>query len=278
MNSTHKTSFFAFLTVLLLIWPSSISASHKPLVPLPSVFDFSKGDGWAGALGLGIEYETAYDGSDEYEFEVDPIGAVHYRQGRNLYFWEGMELGMRRRTNEKTMLQLNLRYESGRERDDSEDGRLNGLNEPDSELVGVIEMRRSLDKNWRNWFAFRYMGGNSDFGSLGVIAFGHRFDNRTDGTGTEAFVFSTFGDSDFMNRDFGVTQPESVRSGLPATTLDSGYRSTGLTVVNRRQVRHKNQIITQLELEFYGGEIADSPISRNDYEAELSVSYVWHFW
>lgn len=38
-----------------------------PLVPLPSIFDFTGGSGWGVALGLGAEYETAYDGSDEYE-------------------------------------------------------------------------------------------------------------------------------------------------------------------------------------------------------------------
>ena len=46
------------------------------LVPLPSVDDFTRGnDGWSIGLGLGVEYESAYEGSDEFEFEVDPAGA-----------------------------------------------------------------------------------------------------------------------------------------------------------------------------------------------------------
>jgi hypothetical protein len=47
------------------------------LVPLPSVVDFTKGnDGWAFGLGLGVEYESAYEGSDEYDFEVQPAGVA----------------------------------------------------------------------------------------------------------------------------------------------------------------------------------------------------------
>jgi len=41
--------------------------TNTALVPLPSLDDFTKGnDGWAFGLGLGIEYETAYEGSDEW--------------------------------------------------------------------------------------------------------------------------------------------------------------------------------------------------------------------
>ena len=47
-----------------------------PLVPLPSVSDFTGGGGWGVALGTGIEYESAYDGSDDYELEFDPAGAI----------------------------------------------------------------------------------------------------------------------------------------------------------------------------------------------------------
>jgi hypothetical protein len=47
-----------------------------PLFPLPFTPDFTRGGGWGFAVGVGVEYENAYDGSDEYEFEVDPALAV----------------------------------------------------------------------------------------------------------------------------------------------------------------------------------------------------------
>ena len=66
------------------------------LVPLPSVEDFTWGnDGWAFGLGLSVEYEAAYEGSDEYDFEVDPAGAVQWRRGDDIFYWAGEALGWR---------------------------------------------------------------------------------------------------------------------------------------------------------------------------------------
>src|SRR5690554_7691450 len=39
--------------------------TRTPLVPLPSVVDFTDGDGWGVGLGLGVEYETTYEGSED---------------------------------------------------------------------------------------------------------------------------------------------------------------------------------------------------------------------
>jgi outer membrane scaffolding protein for murein synthesis (MipA/OmpV family) len=249
----------------------------EALVPLPSLPDFTRGEGWGVALGVGFEYENAYDGSDEYEFEIDPAGAVQWRSGNHLFFWEGMELGWRSRMADLWLVQAAARYEGGREEDDSDDDRLDGLEDQDDQLVGVIEVRRSLDDEWRNWVAARIMAGDSNFGLLGVAAIGHRFGSKRDGTGTEAFLFTTFGTSDFINRDFGVTQAESVTSGLPATDLDGGYRSTGISLIDRRYITDHIQIAVQGGFELYSNDIQDSPIAREDYEIEIGVSLVYHF-
>ena len=77
----------------LLLWIASPATAKEqntlPLVPLPSVFDFSGGSGWGAALGVGFEYENAYDGSDEYESGVEPARGMsqegvrrRWRQGR----------------------------------------------------------------------------------------------------------------------------------------------------------------------------------------------------
>lgn len=247
------------------------------LVPLPSVSDFTRGDGWGIALGAGVEYEAAYDGSDEYEFEAEPAGAVHWRSGDHLLFWEGIELGWRGRVADQWLLQGGARYESGLEPDDSDDGRLDGIGERDSHVVGFFEARRGFGEDWRHWIGGRLMGGPSDFGWLGVLAGGHRFGDRLDGTGTEVFAFATFGTSDFINKDFGVTAADSEASGLPETDLDGGYRSVGFTLIDRRYLAEHLQLITQLGAELYSSDIQDSPIAREDFEYEVGVSLVWHF-
>ena len=249
----------------------------EALVPLPSVFDFTRGGGWGAALGAGIEYEAAYDGSDEYEVELDPAGAVQWRTGNHLLFWEGMELGWRGRLANVWLVQAGARYEDGLEPDDSEDGALDGLEERDSHLVGFLETRRSLGEEWRNWIGGRVMGGESGFGWLGVLAAGHRFGDQLDGSGTEIFAFSTFGTADFINKDFGVSAADSEASGLAETELDGGYRSTGINLIHRRYITDHIHVIAAAEAELYSSDIGDSPIARDDYEAGLELSVVWHF-
>jgi outer membrane protein len=272
---------FKILMVLCLsafvIHKTQAFENQKALVPLPSVPDFTQGVGWGVAIGVGSEYEAAYDGSDEYEFEAEPAGGVHYRSGDNLIFWEGMELGWRGLVNNKLLIQAGARYEGGLEPDDSEKGVLVGIEKRDSHLVGFLEARHSVGVEWRNWVGGRLMGGASDFGWLGVLAAGHRFGNTLDGTGTEAFLFSTFGTSEFVNKDFGVSAKDSAASGLVQTDLHGGYRSTGITIIDRRYLSKNIQFVSQAGAELYSNAITDSPIARDDYELELGVSVLWQF-
>lgn len=247
------------------------------LVPLPSVFDFTRGGGWGVALGAGVEYEAAYDGSDEYSLELDPAGAVQWRDGNHLYFWEGMELGWRGRLADVWLVQAGLRNEGGLEPDDSEDGVLDGLEERDSHLVGFLEARRSIGDNWRNWVGGRLMAGESGFGVLGVVAAGHRFGDQVDGTGTEVYVFSTFGSATFINKDFGVTAADSAASGLAQADLDGGYRSTGINLIHRRYIADHTQLIAAAEAERYNSDIGDSPIARDNHEAGVELAIVREF-
>jgi outer membrane scaffolding protein for murein synthesis (MipA/OmpV family) len=187
-----------------------------------------------------------------------------------------MELGWRGRLADVWLVQAGARYEDGLEPDDSDDGRLDGFEERDSHLVGFLELRRAFGSDWRYWLAARAMGGESDFGWLGVLAAGHRFGSGLDGNGTEIFIFSTFGTDDFVTKDFGVTAADAA-SGLPETKLDGGYRSTGLTLIDRRHLTSNIHLIAQAGAELYSSEIQDSPVARQDYETEIGLSVVYHF-
>jgi outer membrane protein len=261
--------------------PAPVAASTSPtsnsIVPLPSVLDFTGGAGFGLAVGIGVEYEGAYDGADEYEFAVEPAGAVHWRRGDSLLFWEGIEAGWRFLATERTLLQLSARYEGGREASDSDDGRLAGLRDQDSHIVGSVEVRQGLDAEWRNWIGGKALVGESDFGVLGIVAAGHRFGSAVDGTGSELFGYASFGDSAFLDKDFGITADEALSSGLRQTQLSGGFRAAGLTFVHRRTLWHRLHLIAQANVEFYGDEVRQSPIARDDFEAEASVALVWIF-
>jgi hypothetical protein len=273
-----RLSALVAMSSLLISGPAlAAEPTTEALVPLPSILDFTDGDGWGVALGASVEYENAYDGADETELEVEPAGAVHYRKGDHLFFWEGMELGWRGRLADVWLVQAGIRNEGGLEPDDSEDGNLDGILPRDSHVVGFLEVRRAVGDDWRNWVAARLMGGPSDFGVLGVVAAGRRFGQQLDGTGTELYGFMTFGTDKFINKDFGVTAADAVGSGLPVTALSGGYRSTGVQLVHRRHLTRKLHAIAQAGVEFYSSDIGDSPIARSDTEFELSLALVWRF-
>ena len=202
---------------------------------------------------------------------------MQYRDGDNLFFWEGIELGWRGLLSQKVLLQAGARYEGGLEPDDSEDGKLDGIAARDSHIVGFLEGRHAFNADWRNWVGGRIMGGASDFGWLGVIAAGHRFSDNEDGTGTEIILFSTLGNSTFINKDFGVSAEDAQASSLPETKLGGGYRSTGLTLIHRRNITQRIQLLAEAGIEYYSSEIQDSPIARQDYETEIGLSAVYRF-
>ncbi|RUO18444.1 MipA/OmpV family protein, partial [Aliidiomarina iranensis] len=93
-----KVTGLLMAVLLPALFSQTALAQEEPtaLVPLPSLDDFTRGeDGWSFGLGLGIEYESAYEGSDEFGFEPQPAGAVQWRSGDDIFFFAGEALGWR---------------------------------------------------------------------------------------------------------------------------------------------------------------------------------------
>jgi len=269
------TTIVAAITALTLTGAQAEEVA--PLFPLPFTPDFTRGSGWGIALGAGVEYENAYAGSDEYEFEVDPALAIQWRTGSHLFSWEGLELSYTTRQKDLWYFQVDLGWDGEREESDSDDGRLDGLADRDDELSVTGEVRYALDDEWRNYIGTRISVGDGDFGTKGFIYAGHRLSSRQDGGGTEIFLYATFADSNHLNWDFGVSQTEAAASGLPETDLDGGHRSTGLRLVDRRFVSEHIQIVSGLEFEYYSRDVQDSPVAREDFGLEVELGMLYHF-
>jgi len=178
---------------------------------------------------------------------------------------------------EQWYFQVDLGLDGEREEDDSDDGNLDGLEERDDELAATGEVRYFFDSEWRNYIGTRISVGNSDFGALGFLFAGHRFGARQDGGGTEVFLYSTFADCNNLNRDFGINTSEAAASGLAATDLDGGYRSSGLRVVDRRFAGMHFQIVSGFEVQLFGSDVQDSPIAREDFSVEVELGVLYHF-
>ncbi len=274
-NLTRMAMIVSAMSALTLT--AARAQEGAPLFPLPFTPDFTRGSGWGFALGLGVEAENAYPGSDEYELEVDPALAVQWRKGNHLFSWEGLELSWTTRQKDRWYIQVDLGLDGEREEGDSDKGRLDGLDERDDEFTGTLDLRYALDGLWRNYVGTRISMGDGDFGTKGFVFLGHRFDSRQDGGGTEAFFYATFGDSNHLNWEFGVSPSEATASGFAETELGGGHRSTGLRLVDRRFVGKHVQIVTGFEFEYFGSDVQDSPIAREDFAVEVELGMLYHF-
>ena len=273
-----KSLMLVMFAHVFFLQPVVAQDAKTALVPLPSINDFTRGnDGWAIALGLGVEYESAYEGSDEFEFEVDPAGAVQWRSGDDIYYWEGEALGWRGLRSDAWLLDaaVTLSFEERREESDSDDGRLDGLGDVDESTELVLQTRRALDSDWRYWLDARLI--TSSDGSLGLIGIGRRFGDQTDGTGSDLSIALVYHDSDYANLDFGIDAEQSADSGLAETDLDGGIRSIGLNYTYRYYYNKDWQIFGEALYERYSSDVQDSPIARSKYEAEVGVGFIYLF-
>ena len=246
------------------------------MVPLPSLDDFSKGeDGWSFGLGLGVEYETAYEGSDEFGLEIQPAGAVQWRSGDNIFYFAGEAIGWRGVRSENWLLEATIGFDEGREESDSDDGHLDGLGDQDEGAEFVFQARRALDADWRYWLVSRIVA--SDEGNLGLFGVGRRFGDQLDGTGSEINVVATFHDSEYANKGFGIDAGQAAASGLPQTSVSGGLRSVGIDYNYRHYVNDNWQIYGEALFEYYSSEVRESPIARSNYEAEIGVGFIYIF-
>lgn len=271
------TGLLLALCVQLIFVQAAFAQNGKTaLVPLPSVDDFSRGeDGWSLGLGLGVEYESAYEGSDELGFELQPAGGLQWRNGDDLFFFAGEALGWRGVRANHWLFEALVGFDEGRKESDSDDGHLRGLGEQDEGAELVLQARRALDHDWRYWLVGRVVTGGD--GNLGLFGIGRRFGNQIDGTGSELNLVVVVHDSDYANKGFGIDSTQAIASGLNETRLSGGLRSVGIDCNLRHYVHENWQIYGEALFEYFGSEVRDSPITRSNYEAEIGVGFIYLF-
>jgi len=273
MKKTISLIFCIYWLTFQSAWAQDNGAA---LVPLPSLDDFTKGsDGWSFGLGLGVEYETAYEGSDEFGLELQPAGAVQWRSGENIFYFAGEAFGWRGLRDDKWLLEALLGFEEGRQESDSDEGRLNGLGEQDEGFELVLQARRAFTSDWRYWLVGRVVTGGD--GNLGLFGVGRRFGDQIDGTGHEVNLVAVLHDSKYANKGFGINATQAEASGLADTTLSGGLRSIGVDYSFRHYINENWQVYGEALFEYYSSDVRNSPIARSDYETEVGVGFIYIF-
>ncbi|KMT66876.1 MipA/OmpV family protein [Catenovulum maritimum] len=268
--------YFVLSIQFCLLNTAAAQVNKSVLVPLPSVDDFTDGkNGWAFGLGLGVEYESAYEGSDEFGLEIQPAGAVQWRDGDNIYYFAGEAFGWRGLRADSWLLDALVGFEEGRAETDSDDGRLDGLGDQEEGFELVLQARRSFTSDWRYWLVSRLVIG--DEGNLGLFGIGRRFGSQSDGTGSEINLVAVFHDSEYANKGFGINPKQSAASSLVETHLSGGLRSFGIDYNYRHKINKNWQIFGEALFEYFSGPVRNSPISRSNYETEVGIGLIYVF-
>jgi hypothetical protein len=266
----------ACLVQALCSQPVFAQDSKTALVPLPSVDDFSRGkDGWSFGLGFGVEYETAYEGSDEFGLEIEPAGGLQWRSGDDVYFFAGEALGWRGVRANTWLFEAVVGFDEGRKESDSDQGHLAGLGEQEEGAELVLQARRAFAADWRYWLVGRIVTGGD--GNLALFGVGRRFGDQSDGSGSELNLVAVVHDSEYANKGFGINAAQSQASGLSETSLSGGLRSFGMNYNFRHVVNDNWQIYGEALYEYFSSEVRDSPIARSDYEAEIGIGFIYVF-
>ena len=261
------------------------------LIPLPSVMDFTRGNGFGLALGGSFEYSPAYEGANQYDRDWKGAGAVQWRRDNQMLFLEArengkdFELGWRGLLGERLFAEAGFKRVNGREPRDSKYGLLDALDSFDKTYVGYAETRMALARDWENWIGARFQTKNNKYGTFGSLSYGHRIMGEGhDGTGIEAILFVTFADGDHLNRDFGVSADEAARSAmsgvadpLTETDIGGGYRSIGAKFVFRRYLNRHWHFIGEGGAEAYHGHISNSPVTLEDRDFVGRATLLYQF-
>ncbi len=277
---SHPAAFiFAYL---LLAMSAFAEEKGRPLVPLTSISDYTKGDGWAGAVGLKMEHSSVFDGAEQVALEIKPEVAIQWRSAEHTIFlqWadiDGLELGWRGLIQDNWLMQAGARHETVLPMGDTQAANINGFPHRGSHVIGFVESRHSLAEGWGSWVSGRLSAGPASFGYRGQVALGHRFFHNLDGTGLDIILFSSFADKKNNNNYFGVTAQDSAASGLVQSDLKGGYRSTGLNLMYSNTLTANIQITVQAGIEAYSDNIRESSLVTDTPETSAAISVLRRF-
>jgi MipA family protein len=217
-------------------------------------------------IGAGGAMRPAYEGARGYEFDPTGFFSLHY-------LWvPGFGIVKNEQRAEGFSVGPSFRYV--RKRDSGDHPELRGLDSVDAafELGGRFAYQWSM---FRPWLAVRHGLGGHD----GIVAeTGLELRFRPSAV-TEFAVGprASFATGEYMKTYFGVTNAESVRSGLGVYNPGSGIKGAGVEVSGRYEFTPQWALVGMANYERLIGDVAASPLVKlgdeNQITARLGLSY-----
>jgi len=232
-----------------------------------------EGDGWTVELGLGVEREPTFAGSDDTTTEADPLINASWKQGPNLWFTTGSDIGYYRQLSERWQVGGSVGLEEGRDEDDDE--ALTGLGNIDDTTEFRLDLLYGLTRQLTVGARIMTAGAGKDE----VLFVGGRYEFDT---GNDKLELSLTGDlsyatAEHLRTEFGVTQAQAARSGYAVYQPGSGLKSVGLSLAGRYWFTNQWFGFGEISYEKFGSAGKDSPFVEQDDEAEIGLGIGYRF-
>lgn len=232
---------------------------------------------WDIRLGAGALYQPEYEGSDEYKVAPLPMVMINYRDmvflrgpmlGANVLTWQGP------RPNDKLQVGPLVRYQFGRDEDDSDD--LRGMGDIDA----AVELGGFVTYSTGPWSAgltlFRDVSGSHD-GLTAKVSAGNRLPLGPK-LMLRSEISAIWADDNYTETFFGVTAAQSARSGMRQYRAEGGFKDAGITFDLDYTLTEHWGLTGRLGYKHLLGDAADSPLvegrgSADQLSSGLFVNY-----
>ena len=261
----------------------------SPVLAYEEISDVVVGGPAGGYVGLGVSVKPDYEGGNDYEAVPAPFGRYNWASGRsiNLGGTGGSEKAARLAANiiskeQSTVWNFGplLQYRLKRD-DDVDNNKVKRMKEVDAETeLGAFLAFHSGDLS----AAVAYVAdvSSESDGSLWYLKGGYDIPVN-DKLSMNVGVHLTWADDDYMKTYFGVTNRDSVRSGLPRYDASSGFKDTGLALTGMYHFNQKWGMIGNVSWTRMLNDAKDSPLvagSRGQgdetvYGALVAVTYAF---
>jgi len=227
---------------------------------------------WDFRLGIGVESEPTYQGSDKSDTAAEPFVVAAYRAPWGNVFLSGSGLGYSRMLSPKFGIMLQLEAEDTREVDD--DPRISALGNQDEELELEIVGRYLLGP-WT--VGASVAAATGDKGIVWFVGGGHTWRLVDDRLFVSVGADISGSTADNQRTDFGISQSQSTASGFPVYTPDGGLKSVGLNLAMEYQLSDRWFLYSSVDYERLLGDVADSPIVFDENNIEIGAGIFFRF-
>ena len=224
---------------------------------------------WAIDVGIIGGVSPDYEGSNDYEFGMAPNFSITWKE---LIWFKGKSLGANLVRQGGWTAGPLIAKSSGRDEDDND--KLKGLDDVDGGVdVGVFAKYRK--KPFRFELDMRQDTGSGNEGALIKVSAGLR--GPFEKPWLQTMLHATWASDNYMESFFGISEKESVRSGLRKFDANSGIKDIGIGLSSGTRFWKKWKIGVSLQYKRLLGDAADSPIvdDKNQFLAGMSIVYTW---